>query len=93
VVIYSGRPVMLDEIVEDADAVVAAWLPGTEAAGIADVLFGEVPFSGTTPFTWPVTPEEAPRTGRDSCDDAIFPLGYGLDASGERLGVEPCPVP
>jgi beta-glucosidase len=93
VVIYSGRPVMLDGIVEDADAIVAAWLPGTEAAGIADVLFGEVPFRGTTPFTWPVTPGDAPRTGRDPCDGAIFPLGYGLDASGERLGVEPCSVP
>jgi beta-glucosidase len=93
VVIYSGRPVMLDEIVEDADALVAAWLPGTEASGISDVLFGEVPFSGTTPFTWPVTPEDAPRTDRDPCDGAIFPLGYGLDASGERLGVEPCAAP
>ena len=46
VVILSGRPVMLDRILPAADAVVAAWLPGTEGAGVADVLFGDQPFAG-----------------------------------------------
>ena len=46
VVILSGRPVMLDRILPAADAVVAAWLPGTEGAGVADVLFGDRPFTG-----------------------------------------------
>ena len=44
-VILSGRPVMLDDIQPKADAVVAAWLPGTEGAGVADVLLGDVPFT------------------------------------------------
>ena len=72
-VILSGRPVMLDAILPAADAVVAAWLPGTEGAGIADVLLGDVPFTGTTPYTWPVTPEDAPRTGKEACDGAVYP--------------------
>jgi beta-glucosidase len=93
VVILSGRPVMLDRLWPDADAVIAAWLPGTEGAGIADVLFGDTPFGGTTPYTWPAIPGEAPRTGKDACDGAVFPLGYGLDAAGTLLGPAACAAP
>jgi beta-glucosidase len=93
VVVLSGRPVMLDGIVDTADAVVAAWLPGTEGAGVADVLLGDRPFTGTTPYTWPLRPETAPRTGRQGCDGARFPFGYGLRATGELLGPAPCPEP
>ena len=81
---------MLDGILGAADAVVAAWLPGTEGAGLADVLFGDSPFRGTTPYTWPATPADAPRTGRAPCDGAVFPVGYGLDASGRLLGPAAC---
>ena len=91
VVILSGRPVILADILPPADAVVAAWLPGTEGAGVADVLLGDVPFRATTPYTWPVTPDDAPRTGKAACDGAIFPAGYGLDASGGLLGPAACP--
>jgi beta-glucosidase len=91
VVILSGRPVMLDRILPTADAVVAAWLPGTEGAGIGDVLFGDRPFTGTTPYTWPLTPDDAPRTGKAACDGAVFPMGYGFDASGASLGPAACP--
>ncbi len=93
VVILSGRPVMLDGLWPDADAVVAAWLPGTEGAGVADVLLGDTPFGGTTPFTWPKTPADAPRTGKEACDGAVFPLGYGLDAAGKLLGPAACSAP
>ncbi len=93
VVILSGRPVMLDRLWPDADAVVAAWLPGTEGAGVADVLLGDVPFGGTTPFTWPKSPADAPRTGKEACDGAVFPLGYGLDAAGLLLGPAACSAP
>ena len=91
VVILSGRPVMLDRILPVADAVVAAWLPGTEGAGIGDVLFGDRPFTATTPYTWPTTPDDAPRTGRQPCDGAVFPLGYGLDADGRAARTAACP--
>ena len=89
VVVMSGRPVVLDDTAS-ADAVIAAWLPGTEAAGLADVLLGDEPFVGTTPYTWPKTPEDAPRVGKSACDGAVYPLGYGLDATGKLLGPGAC---
>lgn len=91
VVILSGRPVILDDVLRQADAVVAAWLPGTEGAGVADVLLGDASFTGRTPYAWPATPDDAPRTGKAACDGAIFPLGYGLDLTGSRWGPSPAP--
>lgn len=89
VVVMSGRPVVLDDLAS-ADAVVAAWLPGTEGAGLADVLLGDKPFAGTTPYTWPKLPEDAPRVGKAACDGAVYPVGYGLDAAGKLLGPAAC---
>jgi beta-glucosidase len=91
VVILSGRPVMLDDILSEADAVVAAWLPGTEGAGVVEVLTGDATFTATTPYAWPRTPEDAPRTGRGACEGAVFPMGFGLDAAGTLLGPAACP--
>jgi beta-glucosidase len=91
VIILSGRPVLLDAILPDADAVIAAWLPGTEGDGIADVLLGELPFTGTTPYAWPLTAADAPRTGKTACEGARFPVTYGLDARGRPLGAAACP--
>ncbi|MCR4278284.1 MAG: glycoside hydrolase family 3 protein [bacterium] len=52
VVIVSGRPLDIKEYVKDWDAVIAAWLPGSEGQGVADVLFGDYPFMGTLPVAW-----------------------------------------
>lgn len=52
VVIVSGRPLDIKKYHEDWDAVVAAWLPGSEGQGVADVLFGDYPFKGTSPVVW-----------------------------------------
>ncbi len=90
VVIISGRPVMLSGIADKADAVVAAWLPGTEGEGLADVLLGTVAFTGTTPYTWPKTADDAPRAGKSACQGAVYPYGYGLDATGKLLGPAAC---
>jgi beta-glucosidase len=90
VVVYSGRPMVLDGI-RHADAIVAAWLPGTEGEGLATVLLGKAPFTGTTPYTWPVTPQDAPRTGKQPCDGAVYPAGYGLAANGKPIGTPACP--
>ncbi len=90
VVIYSGRPMLLDGITGRADAVVAAWLPGTEVEGLAAVLLGDKPFVGTTTYTWPKTPDDAPRTGKTACQGAVYPFGYGLDATGKLLGPAAC---
>jgi beta-glucosidase len=89
VVILSGRPTMLGDVAA-ADAIVAAWLPGTEATGLADVLLGDKPFAGTTPYTWPRTAADAPRVGKSACDGAVYPVGYGLDAAGKLLGPAAC---
>jgi beta-glucosidase len=67
VVVLSGRPLPMPEIFAQADAVVAAWLPGSEGAGVADGLFGVTPFSGRLPFAWP-----------GAGGEALFPVGYGL---------------
>ncbi|HWC98082.1 MAG TPA: glycoside hydrolase family 3 N-terminal domain-containing protein [Candidatus Sulfopaludibacter sp.] len=72
VVVYSGRPVLLGKVLDQADAVVAAWLPGTEGAGITDVLFGDFKPTGKLSFTWPASMDQvANHTGP-------FHLGYGL---------------
>jgi beta-glucosidase len=89
VVIMSGRPMLLGEV-SSADAIVEAWLPGTEATGLADVLLGDKPFMGTTPYTWPRTVGDSPRLGKSACAGAVYPVGYGMDANGELLGPPPC---
>jgi beta-glucosidase len=89
VVVISGRPMILDDL-SSADAVVEAWLPGTEATGLADVLLGDKPFVGTTPYTWPKTVADAPRVGKTACDGAVYPVGYGLDSTGKLLGPAAC---
>ena len=78
VVVLSGRPVLISDHVEDWDAVVAAWLPGSEGDGVADVLFGTQPFTGTLPYTWPRDAAQLPEPG----DDALFPYGFGLTGNG-----------
>ena len=90
VVLVSGRPLVVPEVFDAADAVVEAWLPGSEGQGVADTLAGARPFEGRTPYTWPITPDDAPRTGKAACDGAVFPAGYGLEADGSPLGPEAC---
>lgn len=54
VIIVSGRPLDIKPYQRDWDAIVAAWLPGSEGAGIADVLFGDYPFTGKLPIEWSI---------------------------------------
>jgi beta-glucosidase len=60
VVVYSGRPLVLGDLPERVDAVVAAWWPGSEAAGVADVLVGSRPFTGALPVDWPAQDLDPP---------------------------------
>jgi beta-glucosidase len=88
VILISGRPMIVTEQLAQVDAFVAAWLPGTEGQGVADVLFGDVPFSGRLPFTWPHSMEQIPfdfdDLPVDGRDAPLFPLGYGLDTESGR---------
>lgn len=78
-VVLSGRPVPLGPVLESSDAVIAAWLPGTEGQGVADVLFGDVKPTGKLPHTWPKSMEQVPcNVGDDHAGDALFPYGFGL---------------
>ncbi len=80
VVLYSGRPLILDPILNDADAIVAAWLPGTEGDGMTDVLFGGLPFSGKLSFTWPRSMDQEPLNINEKKTkyNPLFKYGYGL---------------
>lgn len=78
VLILSGRPLILDEVINQAGAVVACWLPGTEAAGISDVLFGDYDFTGKLSHSWPVTIAQEPLNFGDTPYQPLFPYGYGL---------------
>jgi len=71
--IYSGRPMLLPPIADQADAVVAAWLPGTEAGGVADVLLGRHQFEGTLPQPWPGSPADFDDPGAAP----LHPIGHG----------------
>jgi beta-glucosidase len=77
VVVLSGRPLILGEVAEQADALVAAWLPGSEGRGVTDVLFGAVPFKGRLSFSWPRSMDQIPFA-RMKNGDALFPFGFGL---------------
>jgi beta-glucosidase len=79
VVVVSGRPLIIDPAQLSAmDALVAAWLPGSEGAGVADTLFGARPFTGKLPVTWPKTLDQEPINVGDRDYDPLFPYGYGL---------------
>jgi beta-glucosidase len=79
VVIVSGRPLIIDpEQLREMDALVEAWLPGSEGAGVADTLFGDRPFTGKLPVTWPRTLDQEPINVGDADYDPLYPFGYGL---------------
>ncbi|XVE90193.1 hypothetical protein DITRI_Ditri20bG0058900 [Diplodiscus trichospermus] len=78
VIIISGRPVVIQPYVDSIDALVAAWLPGTEGQGVADVLFGDYGFTGKLPRTWFKTVDQLPMNVRDPYYDPLFPFGFGL---------------
>jgi beta-glucosidase len=61
-----------------ADAFVAAWLPGSEGGGIADVLFGKADFRGTLPYSWPRSSDQTAVNVGDKDYNPLFPYGFGL---------------
>jgi beta-glucosidase len=77
VVVLSGRPVILGDALTQADALVAAWLPGTEGEGVADVLFGDYKPTGKLSFSWPRTMAQIPINVGDATYDPLFPFGFG----------------
>jgi beta-glucosidase len=78
-VLISGRPLVLGPALESTDALVAAWLPGTEGLGVADVLFGKRKPKGKLPRTWPRDNNQLSLTGNQpNSETPLFPCGFGL---------------
>ncbi|MBE5074713.1 glycoside hydrolase family 3 C-terminal domain-containing protein [Erythrobacteraceae bacterium E2-1 Yellow Sea] len=73
-VFLSGRPMWMNRELNAADAFVASWLPGSEGAGVADVLTGASPATGRLSFSWPIHCDGQPVNGPQG---ALFPFGYG----------------
>nr|WP_241971049.1 exo 1,3/1,4-beta-D-glucan glucohydrolase [Pseudidiomarina halophila] len=80
----SGRPLWVNPELNASDAFVAVWLPGSEGAGIADVILrnaaGEIqyPVQGRLPFSWPATPAQADRRSLNPENPPLLPVGFGL---------------
>ena len=89
VIILSGRPLVITDQYRMADAWVAAWLPGSEGEGVADVLVGDYPFTGKLPYSWPRSNSQLPINenndiGKTGCAAPLFQIGYGLGQAGSQ---------
>ena len=86
VIVVAGRPLLLAEEVTTIDGLVMAWLPGSEGAGVADVLFGKRPFTGVLPLPWPLRSEQLPITATGATADGtpvLYPRYFGLPNNAE----------
>jgi beta-glucosidase len=78
VILVSGRPLVVTEQIPGWAALLAAWLPGTEGQGVADVLFGDFAPTGKLPVSWPRSAAQLPVNVGDPEYDPLFPFGFGL---------------
>jgi beta-glucosidase len=79
VILVSGRPMIVDSILDQCDALVAAWLPGTEGQGVADVIFGDYNPTGKLSFSWPRSMDQIPINVGDENYNPLFEYGFGLN--------------
>ena len=85
VLVVSGRPMIIPpDLLQQTDALVASWLPGSEGAGVADVLFGKRRFTGQLPVSWPRSVDQEPINIGDAGYDPLYPYGFGLSTRGSR---------
>lgn len=77
-VLISGRPLIIDNVIGKCDAIVAAWLPGTEGQGVADVLFGDYKPTGKLSHSWPRSISQIPINTGDARYDPLYKYGFGL---------------
>jgi beta-glucosidase len=78
VIVISGRPININPIIHHCDALIAAWLPGTEGEGISDVLFGDYPPVGRLSQTWPRSTSQIPINVGDPVYNPLFEYGFGI---------------
>ena len=79
-ILIAGRPMIIGEVLPQADAFIAAFLPGTEGHGVTDVLFGDFKPTGKLSFSWPKSMDQLPLNANGPKDRyaPLFRLGYGL---------------
>lgn len=77
-IIVAGRPIDITDYEDMFDAIIMAWLPGTEGEGVADVLFGDYDFTGTLKYTWMKDMNDIEIKDTASEDQILYPYGYGL---------------
>jgi len=80
VILISGRPMIINPILHHCDALIAAWLPGTEGEGITDVLFGDYPPAGRLSQTWPRDVSQIPVNVGDAVYNPLFKYGDGISS-------------
>jgi beta-glucosidase len=78
VVLVTGRPLVVTDELPGWQALVVAWLPGSEGQGVADVLFGDHAPTGKLPITWPRSAAQVPLHVGSPAYDPLFPYGFGL---------------
>ncbi len=92
-VFLSGRPLWVSRHINASDAFVAAWLPGSEGGGVADVLIGKHDFRGRLPFSWPADARGEPINVGDAAYRPLYPYGFGLTfkdrSAAAQLGEDP----
>jgi beta-glucosidase len=77
-IVVSGRPVLIGDLLDQASACIAAWLPGSEGQGVADVLFGDCQPTAHLSFTWPKSLDQLPRQADGKGGKPLFEFAYGL---------------
>lgn len=91
-IFISGRPLWVNPEINASNAFVAAWLPGSEGAGVADVIIAkengepEFDFKGRLSFSWPKLPTQEKLNPHDEAYDPLFAYGYGLDYASKQEG-------
>ena len=78
IVLITGRPLIINEELENANSFVVAWLPGTEGNGVSDILFGDVSPTAKLSFSWPKSMDNIPVNFDQENYDPKFKIGYGL---------------
>ena len=78
IVLITGRPLIINEELENANSFMVAWLPGTEGNGVSDVLFGDINPTAKLSFSWPKSMDNIPVNFDQENYNPKFKIGYGL---------------
>ncbi len=77
-ILVSGRPLIMSQALHYCDAIIAAWLPGTEGEGVSDILFGDYQPTGVLSSTWPKSNSQIPINFGDSSYSPLYTYGFGI---------------